>query len=118
MGQHKDFSDGIGSETFGYVPQLENIPGFSFPLIISNIDDIDVNLMGWKDPNCTSLEPHRNYDKQNLIFDVKHEGLHRERNVAPDTKMKTTTTNPSPTFSLVKHYPPEWARRLKENGES
>ena len=117
MNQHKDFSDGIGSETFGYVPQLSDMFGFHFPLVISNIDDIDVDLMGWKDPNKHSQShKHRNYDDHNLIFDVKHNDLGRERNMsatdAPDHAVKNKGSRP--IFSVIKHYPPEWAKRRKE----
>lgn len=117
--QHKDFSSGIGIETFGYIPQLE-VPGFSFPLLICNIDDIDVRLIGWKDPNCQNeVDEHRNYDNQNLIFDVPYVALHRSRNVTVDeSNMPRRERKVRPIFSVVKHYPPEWARRARENHQS
>jgi len=115
--QHKDFSSGIGLESFGYIPQME-VPGFHFPLLATNIDDIDVQLIGWKDPNRNNeIDPHRNYDNHNMIFDVPHETLHRSRNTALDSSKPREERKGRPIFSVVKHYPPEWALRLKENNQ-
>lgn len=109
--QQKDFSNGIGLETFGYVPQLV-VSGFNFPLITCNVDDIDVGLIGWSDPNGQEEKEHLNYDKHNLIYDVPHEILHRSRNVAADHGGEKKGR---PIFSVIKHYPPEWARQAKTN---
>mmetsp|Transcript_5812 Transcript_5812/g.13266 ORF Transcript_5812/g.13266 Transcript_5812/m.13266 type:complete len:1004 (-) Transcript_5812:1353-4364(-) len=116
--QHKDFSSGIGLESFAYIPQLER-SGFHFPLLACNIDDIDVKLIGWKDPNCRNkTNEHRNYDNHNLIFDVPHEKLHRSRHVPRDRSKPREGGNDRPIFSVVKHYPPAWALRAKENNQS
>ena len=114
LNQHKDFSSGIGFESFGYIPQLE-VLGFHFPLLCCNIDDIDVRLIGWKDPNKVSQKssdhPARSYDNHNLIFDVPYEALHRSRNVAVNASgTDAVETQVRPIFSVIKHYPPEWAK--------
>ena len=85
--QRKDFSSGVGIESFGYIPSLE-VAGFHFPFLACNIDDIDVRLIKWKDPNHKE-ENARQYDEHNLIYDVS-----KERRDA--------------VFSRVKHYPPAW----------
>lgn len=92
------------------------MPGFHFPLLCANIDDIDVKLIGWKDPNCQNdTDEHRNYDDHNLIFDVKHDNLHRSRNeAATDTESEVRRERKKrPIFSIIKHYPPAWALKAK-----
>mmetsp|Transcript_33207 Transcript_33207/g.71749 ORF Transcript_33207/g.71749 Transcript_33207/m.71749 type:complete len:1011 (-) Transcript_33207:218-3250(-) len=118
--QNKDFSCGIGVVSFGYVPQLMEVPGYHFPLLICDIDAIDVGLMGWKDPNRRDeVDPHRSYDNHNLIFDVPHETLQRSRNEAVIKRTKSDAEKKGrPIFSVVKHYPPEWALRARENQQS
>lgn len=112
--QNKDFSSGIGLECFGYIPQLE-VPGFHFPLLICNIDGIDVKLIGWKDPNSqNNVDVHKSFDTHNLIFDVPHENLHRARYVSADHSKLREGEEDRPIFSVVKHYPPEWALRPRE----
>ena len=86
--QRKDFSSGVGIETFAYIPSLE-VDGFHFPFLACDIDDIDVRLIEWKDPNHKHDDEHRQYDEHNLIYDVT-----RERRNA--------------VFSVVKHFPPSW----------
>jgi hypothetical protein len=86
--QQKDFSSGVGIETFGYIPSLD-VDGFHFPFLACDIDDIDVKLIEWKDPNHRGENAHRQYDAHNLIYDVSRE----RRNVV---------------FSVVKHFPPSW----------
>ena len=96
-----------------------DVPGFHFPLLASNIDDIDVRLIGWKDPNCyNESDPHRNFDNHNLIFDVPNEKLHRSRNEAVDLSKSREASLGRPIFSVIKQYPPEWAVRARENGQS
>ena len=46
----------------GYVPQAR-VPGYAFPLLMCDIDDIDIGLIGWEDPQ-------NSYDMNNMIFDV------------------------------------------------
>lgn len=109
--QCKDFSSGIGVETFAYIPQLE-APSLGFPLLVCNIDHIDIELIGWKDPNRTdAIEQHR-YDSRNMIFDVPHESLHRPRFGA--LEHGDESKKHSPIFSIVKHYPPSWAKNMKK----
>ena len=92
--QRKDFSSSLGIESFGYIPSLE-VAGFSFPFLACNIDDIDVRLIKWKDPNHRKEDAHRQYDEHNLIYYVS-----RERRDA--------------VFSRVKHFPPAWCRNSKD----
>jgi len=88
--QRKDFSSGVGIETFAYIPSLE-VDGFHFPFLACDINDIDVRLIEWRDPNHKYENAHRQYDEHNLIFDVS-----RERRNA--------------VFSAVKHFPPSWCK--------
>jgi len=46
----------------GYIPQVK-IPGFAFPFLICDINDIDARLIGWKNPR-------ESYEYHNMIFDV------------------------------------------------
>lgn len=46
----------------GYIPQVK-IPGFAFPLLICDINDIDTRLIGWKNPR-------ESYEHHSMIFDV------------------------------------------------
>ena len=91
--QRKDFSSGVGIESFAYIPSLE-VSGFSFPFLACDIDDIDVGLIKWKDPNHREEDSHRQYDEHNLIF-----GVSIERR--------------SEVFSFIKHYPPPWYSKTK-----
>lgn len=45
-----------------YIPQL-NLPGFSFPTLLCNVDGLDSGLIGWSDPD-------NSYDTHNMVFDV------------------------------------------------
>lgn len=90
-----------------------DVPGFHFPLLCANIDDIDVKLIGWKDPNCQKTDEHRNYDDHNLIFDVAHDNLHRSRNLSVEESETKSEGNGRPIFSIVKQYPPSWALAKK-----
>jgi len=110
--QCKDFSSGIGVETFAYIPQLE-APGLGFPLLVCNIDHIDIELIGWKDINRTDAIEQHKYDSRNMIFDVPHESLHRPRFGALEHGDEEGKKH-RPIFSIVKHYPPSWAKNMKK----
>lgn len=106
--------------TFGNKPDSScynvtqiDAPGFYLPFLACSIDDIDVKLIDWKNPNRKSEEDlHRSYDDQNLIFDVPFDGMKRSRDeditvsrqIPPAARLR-------PVFSIVKHYPPEWAKK-------
>lgn len=112
--QHKDFSSGVGIETFGYIPQLV-VPGFHFPLLVCDVDGIDVKLIGWKDPNKRDRDDeHRSYDDHNLIFDVPNESVSRSRNKKETRSGQRTVPR---IFSVVKHYPPKWYPRSENRTE-
>jgi hypothetical protein len=115
LDQCKDFSSGIGMESFAYIPQLE-VPSLGFPLLACNIDDIDVRLIGWKDPNRSDENEHHRYDSRNIIFDVANEKLHRSRFGTIEQSFDRKSDRP--IFSLVKHYPPKWAVQGNSEGES
>lgn len=115
LDQCKDFSSGIGMESFAYIPQLE-VPSLGFPLLACNIDDIDVRLIGWKDPNRSDENEHHRYDSRNIIFDVANEKLHRSR--FGTIEQSCDRKSDRPIFSVVKHYPPKWAVRGNSEGES
>lgn len=110
--QCKDFSSGIGVETFAYIPQLE-APCLGFPLLVCNIDHIDIELIGWKDINRTDAIEQHKYDSRNMIFDVPHESLHRPRFGALEHGDEGGKKH-RPIFSIVKHYPPFWAKNMKK----
>ena len=88
------------------------VPGFHLPFLACNIDDIDVNLIDWRNPNNQNdADLHRSYDDQNLIFDVPFDGMKRSRHDDVTSNRETSVEAKSnPIFSIVKHYPPEWAR--------
>eukprot|EP00804_Cyclotella_cryptica_P013338 CCRYP_005119-RB/>CCRYP_005119-RB protein AED:0.07 eAED:0.07 QI:209/1/1/1/0.77/0.7/10/1560/999 len=112
--QRKDFSSVIGVESFGYIPQLV-VPGFHFPLLACNIDDIDVKLISWRNPNAKDTShPHLDYDDYNLIFDVPYNGMKRQKNVESSTVRSSQQEGSRCIFSIVKQWPPEWAQNKQE----
>ena len=60
---HKDFSE--LEKINGYLPQVR-VPGYAFPLLMCDIDDVGVDLIGWED----HFNPQNAYDMNNMIFDV------------------------------------------------
>jgi hypothetical protein len=87
-------------------------------------------LIGWNDPS-------HSYDFHNLIFDIPWKGLTRHKVIEGNTRDTTLINEQSqyveseerfgpdgqplppltlikPIFSIVKHYPPEWKRKLKD----
>jgi hypothetical protein len=55
------------------------------------------------------------YDDYNLIFDVPHEGMKRAKNVASSAiRSGEEQEGATPIFSIVKHWPPEWAKDKTE----
>jgi hypothetical protein len=99
--QHIDFSASDGS--FAYVPQIR-WGGFPFPFLACDVDRIDQGLIGWNDPS-------RSYDFHNVMFDVPWEGMPRKKNTQGDDRPRTLSR---PIFSIIKHYPPEWAKKLED----
>jgi len=105
-------------EIFGYIPSVK-AAGFLFPFLATDVDDVDSDLIGWHDP-------HRSYDEWNLIYDVPYEGMRRTRR-RHDRDQGSPTAPPvsspqsvpkHPIFSLVKHYPPEWAKKKSKSTKS
>lgn len=132
--QHIDFS--ANKEIFAYVPQIK-WPGFAFPFLACDVDHIDQELIGWNDPS-------HSYDYYNLIFDVPWEGMPRKKIITENTRTTTQISaqeefhansqrfikkqvkngqetglevkaSVRPIFSLIKHYPPEWAQKLQDD---
>lgn len=128
--QHIDFSS--AKEMFAYVPQIR-WGGIPFPFLACDIDCIDQSLIGWNDPA-------HSYDYHNLIFDIPWEGMPRKQVILDNTRNTTriaaqdeyhldsrrfqgtgeeekvtdeVTLRP-PIFSVIRHYPPEWARKLED----
>ena len=125
--QYIDFSSNV--EIFAYVPQIKLI-GFPFPFLACDIDRMDQDLIGWNDPT-------KSYDYYNLIFDVPWEGMPRKKIIEGNTRnteyiteqqdYKESSDRPGvhspsstgvevglnrfPIFSIVRHYPPAWARQ-------
>jgi len=94
--QQKDFTDGIGVDSFAYVPQLKE-PGFTFPLLACDISKINSDLIGWKPLlSDKKIESHRSYESCNLIFDVPFE------NDSPVDR---------PVFSIVRQWAPRWSNK-------
>jgi len=104
--QYVDFSalQRLGQEIFLYVPQ-RRVPGFTFPLLMCNIDDIDKNRVGWKDP-------FRGYDYHNVVFDIDEiNPLNRKRDEKINTDEWDSKENgqyklesANPVFSIVKEW--------------
>jgi len=76
-------------ERVGYVPKV-NIPGYNFPFLICNIDNIDESLVGWWDPK-------KSYDHNNMMFDVPTVAsavtINREKKREPKRKPKLKSTH-------------------------
>jgi hypothetical protein len=90
------------------------VPGFHFPLLACDIDDIDVDLVSWRNPNSdATAKPYLAYDDYNLIFDVPYEGMDRSKNT--ERTEKSTSKKSQRVFSIVKHWPPEWALKTKDD---
>jgi len=76
----KHFTDQAHIEA--YIPQIRH-PKFPYPLIASEIDNINVNHIGWVDPT-------RDYDYYNLTKDV--------------TRLMGDTKQDKPRLTIVKQY--------------
>jgi len=101
-------------------------------MLACDVDGIDQNLIGWNDPS-------RSYDYHNLIFDVPWPGMKRSKRILTNTRNTTSiaeqgdyeskvrkgvrqseqfkdgTSDDSDgdfIFSIVKHWPPEWAKTV------
>lgn len=80
------------------------------------------SLIGWND------QAH-SYDYYNLIFDIPVEGMFRNKILNGNTRSGAATiqdqlslscrndSSQRPIFSIVAHYPPEWALKLRESKE-
>ncbi|KAL7465620.1 hypothetical protein ACHAXS_005929, partial [Conticribra weissflogii] len=96
LDQQKDFTDGIGVDSFAYVPQLKE-PGFVFPLLACDISKINVELIGWKPlQGEKNIDSHRSYESFNLIYDVP---------LAQDDPVDR------PVFSIVRQWSPRWTNK-------
>ena len=114
----KKFSSDV-EKINGYVPQVR-VPGYAFPLLMCDIDDIGVDLIGWED----HFNPQNAYDMNNMIFDVPRmrdfkrkqllERLKKGGDMVDDLNDfvadlegdDTVSTFKNPCFHIVKHYPP------------
>jgi hypothetical protein len=78
------------------------------------------SLIGWNDPT-------HSYDYYNLIFDVPVPGMFRDKVIVGNTRNGAATIQDQlsllhrrqggrerPIFSIVAHYPPVWALKLRE----
>lgn len=75
-----------------------------------------MDLISWRNPNANDTsQPHLNYDDYNLIFDIPHEGQNRSKNVESTTPKSSKQEMAKPTFSIVKHWPPEWSKDNDRN---
>jgi hypothetical protein len=68
----------------GYIPQVQ-VPGFVYPLLATDINGVDSDLIGWQDRR-------QGYDPHNLIHDVQH---------------ITNKRDTSSLFSTVQQYDPK-----------
>ena len=99
-----------------YIPQIK-AERFTFPLLVCDIDDVDISLVGWN--------PHpSSYDEYNLIFECFEAKKRRAVNTSIKRKRGSTIgktiadlisndndakTPPSHKFfSIVKHWQPDW----------
>ena len=95
-------------------PLKLTISGFHFPLLTCDIDDIDVDLISWRNPNTNEhTNPHLSFDDYNLIFDVPYEGMKRSKNMESRSDMSTEQEKIRPIFNVVKQWPPEWAQKKR-----
>jgi len=103
--QYIDFS--CVEEIFGYVPQVTK-GKFEYPLLVCDISSIDRKLIPWS-------EPSEGYDFWNIIHDVPHPRGALAWSGRAHSETPSNAENPSPVFSIVEHYPPEWrAKELEE----
>jgi hypothetical protein len=81
-------------------------------------------LIGWNDPT-------HSYDHHNLIFDIPWQGMPRKKIIESNTRDTSVINQQSeyiassqrnnridlvkPIFSIIKHYPPDWKKKLKES---
>lgn len=101
-------------------------------MLACDIDDIPDTLIGWTDT-------HNDYDVHNLIYDVPYEGSKREKRTATTSDVPPTSTDDEdqadesssqqedttatdkadastsetpkwPIYSIVKYYPPSYAK--------
>lgn len=129
--QKVDFSS--LDEKAAFVPQIKLI-NRPFPYLACDIDRLDQDLVGWNDPA-------RSYDHYNLLFDVPFPGMSRKKRIRGNTRntaqienQSEFSVNPSyhpgeardeddpaepkkdpnkfPIFSIIKHYPPPWQKKL------
>jgi len=121
--QEVDYSS--NAEIYGYVPQIR-LPSLPFPLLACDVDDIFQGLIGWNDTN-------NSYDAHNMIFDVPWEGMKRRTRISGNTRntgqindqseyAESAMTESSrlisesnPVFSIIRHYPPSWLRKIIES---
>ena len=86
------------------------VPGFHFPLLACDIDDIDVDLISWRNPNANNTtHPHLNYDDYNLIFDVPYDGQKRSKSVVSSSMKSKEQEHTNHVFSITKQWRPQWA---------
>jgi hypothetical protein len=88
-----------------YVPQFD-LGALQFPVLACDVDDLNKDWIGWRDPNDPS------YDKHNLLFDIPFEGMKREQNT-PSMRLGVDSTRTTPVFSVVK----SWSRAQERQEE-
>ena len=100
-----------------YVPQFK-VGSLNYPVLACDVDELNTSWIGWSDPSDPS------YDKHNLIFDVSHENMKRQksetitRNASGIGGVETMHRDASPIFSIVKSWSrsQENTKLLKEAG--
>mmetsp|Transcript_29806 Transcript_29806/g.49189 ORF Transcript_29806/g.49189 Transcript_29806/m.49189 type:complete len:964 (-) Transcript_29806:41-2932(-) len=96
-----------------YVPQFR-LGALQFPVLACDVDDLNTNWVGWNDVANPS------YDNHNLIFDVPHENMRRQKNqkitsaVADDNAVEASHLEAFPIFSIVK----SWSRDQEAHEEA
>ena len=112
--QNIDFSN--VEEICGYIPQI-SVDGIMQPLLLCDLDQMEeTNYIGFDIPDSVFGERGTalSYDGHNVIFDVKYEGMKRERleNMKSVTSHRDWNTyyhqRKTPIFATVKYWPPSW----------
>jgi hypothetical protein len=90
-------------ELDGYVPSV-SIPGYEYPFLLCDVDGLDEDLIGWKDPLLS-------YDFHNMIFDVPKKIRRIEVSITGDENEYETVfseaevENARNLWSKVKYWP-------------
>ena len=92
-------------EVHGYIPQLTNESGFTYPLLACDISNVSESLIGWKDPFHSN-----NYDYHNLSTDANdiinmNGGYKQQTDSTTENENVVLPSSCCCCFSQVRHWP-------------